>query len=175
MAIQRVRTFTTDRQVAATSGAVAGLISGVAMILVAMIYSAAIGEGFSFPLKEIAATFVGVEAIIGGAGTILIGAVTHLIVAAAWGAIFGLALPADSTPTAAYGWGLAFGVGVWLVMSFVALPIFNSVMADRVALYSGMWFAYHLVFGVVLGTTPDIARRMSVEREIYFESPRRAA
>jgi hypothetical protein len=175
MARQRIRTFTNDRQIAATAGAVAGLVGGFAMILVAMIYSAIIGEGFTFPLKEIAATFLGVEAIIGGAGTIILGALTHFVVSAAWGAVFGLALPADSTSSASYGWGLAFGVGVWLVMSFVALPIFDPVMNDRVALYSGMWFAYHLVFGVVLGVTPEIARRMAAERDVYFDTYRRAA
>ena len=185
MAYQTVRwskNFPRERSVAASAGAIAGLISGAAMGLLAMIYSASIGEGFTFPLKEIAATFLGVEAIIGGAGTIILGALIHFAVSAAWGAIFGMVLPRDrdtlrtaADDTAAYGWGLAFGVGVWLVMTFIALPVFNQVMSDRVALYSGMWFINHLLFGVVLGTTPAIARRMGVTREVYYESTRRAA
>ncbi|MGZ3693572.1 MAG: hypothetical protein ACXWQO_05235 [Bdellovibrionota bacterium] len=163
-----------DKRALAIAGAEAGLVSGLVMLFAMMIYTASRGEGFLFPLREIAATFVGVEALIGGAGTLLLGTVIHFAVAAAWGAGFGLVLPPNGTALSAAGWGVVYSLGVWLVMSFIALPIFDPVMSDRVALYSGTWFTFHLLYGAALGVTPRIADQMVV-RETYTESYRRAA
>jgi len=44
------------------------------------------------PMKNVAATWLGVDALIGGGGTIALGLVTHLCVAIDWGVIFGLQL-----------------------------------------------------------------------------------
>lgn len=168
--------FTVDdtRTAYAIAGAEAGVLSGVVMLLAMMVYTAAIGEGFLFPTQQIAATFLGVEALIGGVGTAVLGVITHLVVAAVWGGAFGLLLSPLASTSAATGWGLAFGVGVWLTMTFIGLPIFDPVMSDRVSLYTGWWFAFHLLFGGVLGTTPEIARQMLV-RETVVETYRRAA
>jgi hypothetical protein len=168
------RVINGDGRALAIAGAEAGLISGLVMILSMMVYTAAIGEGFLFPAKEIAATFMGVEAIIGGVGTVLLGLAIHLAVSAAWGAAFSLMLAPNSSTGSAIGWGIAYAVGIWLVMTYVALPFFDPVMSDRVALYSGWWFALHLVYGAVLGITPELAERMAV-REVYTDTFRRAA
>lgn len=163
-----------DRTASAVAGMEAGLISGVVMMLALMVYSFSTGEGFFFPLQQIAATFMGVEALIGGTGTILLGAVIHLVVAAGLGLGFGLMLPPGSSDAVAASWGVAFGAAVWLMMTFAVLPIFNPIMADRVSLYSGWWFAYHLGFGAVLGLTPSLAGRM-ITHEVYTEEYHRAA
>lgn len=158
----------------AIAGAEAGLISGLVMMLALMVYTAALGEGFFFPLQQVAATFLGVEALIGGVGTILLGAAIHFAVAAAWGIGFGLMVPPVTSSSSAAGWGAIYAVGVWLVMTFVALPVFDPVMSDRVALYSGWWFASHLLYGAVLGLTPELTQQMLV-RETHTETYRRAA
>jgi hypothetical protein len=59
-------------------------------------------------------------------------------------------------------------------MTFVVAPIFDPVLSDRISLYTGWWFAFHLLYGAVLGMAPEIARQMAV-RETPVETYRRAA
>src|SRR5258706_16101080 len=71
-------------------GAMAGLISGIAMALVEMSHSAATGLGFWLPMKLVAAVAVGVDSILGGGGIVILGLVLHLSVSVFLGIIFSI-------------------------------------------------------------------------------------
>jgi hypothetical protein len=155
MAIERKRGL-----VGAGPGAVAGIVSGVVMAATAMVVSAAMGNGFWFPVHLIGASLYGVDAILGGMAPGITGLLLHLGVSACYGAIFGLMTRIASPGYSASGGGMLYGVAVWAVMTFAILPWLNPTMFERVALTPYWWFAYHLEFGVVLGAAPAIARAM---------------
>jgi hypothetical protein len=99
----------------------------------------------------VAAAWLGVGALIGGPGTLVLGAVTHLLVAAVWGAVFGMLggarLAGGANPAA----GIAYGTVVWVLMSQLVLPVVDPVMEQRVAIFAPWWwFGLHLVFGLVV-------------------------
>lgn len=147
---------------ALSAGAVAGLIAGIGMGLAAMLREWAVSgdaNAFWMPMKLIAATFYGVDALIGGTAVILVGMVTHLAVAAFWGFLFGLFIGGRNSVGGAILYGLIYGVVVWAVMSWIAQPIFNPDMQVRtVGAIPGWWFIYHLVYGGLLCFTPLLAR-----------------
>ena len=139
------------------AGAIAGIIAGMVMGLAAMTRAAAAGMSFWLPMEQIAATFYGPDALLGGIGPILVGTAFHLGVAACLGGLVGL-VAARRTAGRAFGMGLAAGVIIWLGMAYVALPLVDPVMRARVALLGGWWFVYHLIFGCMLFLVPLIDR-----------------
>ena len=86
MATQNVATPNTKAIVYA--GAVAGIIAGIGMAVVAMIISAARGDSALTPVYLIGATFMGSDAVVGGAGPFIVGLITHLVVSAVLGILF---------------------------------------------------------------------------------------
>lgn len=144
---------------AVAGGVVAGLIAGMAMEIVAMVHAWAIGAGFWLPAYMIAALWYGEPALIGGADVIIVGMLTHFATAAAFGLLFGLIVGRDFSTGAALVAGLVYGVAIWAVMTYVTLPLFNSVMYERApSMMPGMWFILHLVYGAFLAFTPPLAR-----------------
>lgn len=93
---------------------------------------------------------MGVDALIGGAGVIALGMVTHFVVAAVWGAVFALLTRRLHEVGPILTAGLIFGLGVWLLMTYVVLPVFNPVMAARVAMIPMTWLVVHLGYGAGL-------------------------
>src|SRR5215813_8470395 len=74
-------------------GAVAGLGGGVAMAIVGAIISASLGGDIWLEAKQIAAVVYGPSAVAQPgfvAGPVLVGTLLHLIVSAAFGALFGI-------------------------------------------------------------------------------------
>ena len=59
-------------------GGIAGILAGIVMAMAAMFYAAANGSGFWLPVRSIAATWYGANALVGGAGVLIVGLVTHL-------------------------------------------------------------------------------------------------
>lgn len=153
----------TRRAVAA--GALAGLLGGLVMALASMLRSDAAGAGFWLPMRNIAAVWYGVEALIAGTGAILVGLLTHTVVSAAWGGLFGFAAGRDSSIGIALLMGLGYGIAVLLVMTLGILPWLNETMAARVALQPiWFWLGVHLLFGGTVGIlTPPFARAMAGE------------
>jgi len=143
---------------AAVGGAVAGLTGGFFMMVFLVLDAAGLGMGYPEPLLEIAASFIGPRALVGGPSTVVLGLFLHFVVAAVWGALFGVLLPRDigGGPALSYALGAAFVV--LLGMTFVALPLFDPTMRARVPLYWGSWFFGHVLYGIGLALTPLLRR-----------------
>ncbi len=141
----------------AKSGALAGLIAGIAMAMVAMIYAASRGMGLFAPPRQIAAVLQGPEALLGGGGTIILGIMIHMMVSIVWGIVFGL-IAGRLTAGGQFGAGMVYGAVLWFIMSFLVLPWANETMGDRTKLVPAAWFIEHLVFGGMLFLTAVFAR-----------------
>lgn len=137
-------------------GAASGVVGAVAMGLIWMIVSAARGLGFWMPMKLISATFVGADAILGGAGSIVLGVVVHLIVGASFGIIFAALLRRGVTPAAELLLALLYSTVVFFVMTYLVLPWANEVM--YLAVNKGWFFLYHLVYGAGLALVLPMRR-----------------
>lgn len=148
----------------ALGGAVAGMIAAVVMALVAMIRAAAGGLGFWLPMKNIAALFYGVDALIGGAGAAVVGIIIHLIVGAVAGLVLGLLAGNRLNVLTALIAGLVWGVVIWAVNTWIILPLVNQVMLDRVMTAPVWWLVYHLVFGGLLLLIPPLVRAFAGRR-----------
>lgn len=141
------------------SGGIAGILAGIAMAMAAMLYSAANGSGFWLPVRSIAATWYGANALVGGAGVLIVGVLTHISNSAFWGMIFAAFPPVRKSTTAALFGGLVWGVVVWTIMSFAVMPWLDPTMyAATVRMEAGWWFVLHLIYGATLVVTPSLIR-----------------
>lgn len=152
------KAITDTKNTAMKAGVVAGIIAGIAMAMVAMIVSWSSGLGLWLPVKNIAVTFLGVDALIGEIIPILTGLTIHLVVSSIYGLIFGLIALNLQKTLAVFAVGLLYGSLIWLAMTFAALPLFNPIMLERISLTFGWWFFYHLVFGATLTTVVPLRR-----------------
>jgi hypothetical protein len=155
----------THRSSAPVAGAVAGLIAGVLMAMWSMGYAAYQGLGFFLPLKLIAATFLGVNAIIGGFWVLLLGVLIHLSVSAGWGVVFG-ALARRLGVGASTALGGIYGLAVYLLMTFLVLPWIDPVMRARVEVTMTSFLIAHLVFGIALGLLTPVLRGAASRHEV---------
>ncbi len=144
-----------------TGGIIAGIIAGIVMAMFSMMHAGMTGMGFWTPLRLIAATLFGVDALVGTIGVLLMGLMIHMAVSAMFGVIFAVLIGRRSSGAAATGWGLLYGVLIWAMMSYLVVPATNTTMNVRLPLMSGAWFIEHLIFGVVLGITPAFVRRFA--------------
>lgn len=155
--------YTNNRSVAGVvgGGAVAGIIAGIVMAMFTMMYAGMMGMGFWMPLRLIAATLFGVDALVGTGGVLFVGLVLHMVVSAVFGIIFAAIVGARTSGAAAVGWGLIYGVAIWAVMGFLVVPVANSTMNPRLPMMAGAFFIEHLLFGITLGITPALMRRFA--------------
>lgn len=176
--------------------ALAGVIASVAMGMVAMIAAATYQDtGFFTPLYHIASLVVAPDSMMESmmaasagttftfvAGPALVGLMIHMMVGAAFGAIFGLILTRLPELAAAprIGAGIAFGVAAFAASAFVLLPMMSVVANDSDAIKNmasmvgyPTFLLEHVVFGMVLGalsisataaaSQPASARRQAVK------------
>jgi hypothetical protein len=161
-------------------GGIAGILAGSVMAAAAMIYSAANGSGFFLPVRNIAATWYGASALVGGAGVLIVGLLTHLGTSALWGGIFAALSPRRKSVPVALVEGLFWGVVVWAVTSFAVMSWINPTMYAGTVEKDGVWwFILHLIYGAALVVTLGFVRRIAAgwplpEPKRYPE-PRRAA
>jgi hypothetical protein len=153
---------------------IAGVAASVAMGMFAMIAAATYQKtGFFTPLYHIASLVVSPDTMMrshmaGAAGTAftfsagpaIVGLMIHMMVGAAFGAIFGLLLTRvpDLSTAARIGAGTLFGVVAFGLSAFVLLPMMSSVANDAYAIKHmasivgyPTFLAEHVVFGMVLG------------------------
>ena len=143
----------------AGAGAAAGIIGGMLMAMAMMIATAAGGMGFLAPLRLIAATFFGQDAMT-GAGPLVVGLMVHMMNSIVFGLIFAALAGRRLPPLQAVMAGVAFGIAIWAAMTFMGLPLVNPMMRERVAMMPVPWFVAHVAFGMGLGTAPGLRRRL---------------
>lgn len=127
------------------TGIVGGIVAGVVMAMVALVWMALVGEGFWKPLSVIASIFMGKSAISGSFELIL-----HLGLSAIFGLAFAFFVRNIQWPgVAVIGVAIAYGLLLWIV---------NVRIIDTTLIPAGLSLAptplvvvVHLVYGLVLG------------------------
>lgn len=122
------------------AGLVSGTLDGIAASIV---FNFKLGLNPGQVMQYIASAIYGSAAFKGGVYTIIVGIVLHFIIALVASATFLYAYPKigivrSNVVTA----GLAFGLGVWLFMNFIIVPVTKIQPAPfdvLAALISGMW------------------------------------
>lgn len=150
---------------AIVSGGIAGILAGTGMAVAAMSYAAASGSGLFRPVRSIAATWYGPNALVGGPAVLTVGMATHLVTSALGGVVFAALPSSRKSATAALLSGLVWGVVVWAGMSFAVMPWLNPTMyAGTVRGEPRSWFVLHLIYGGTLVVTPGVVRSVSAHR-----------
>ena len=143
-------------------GGIAGILAGVVMAMAAMFYAAANGSGFLLPVRSIAATWYGANALFGGAGVLVAGLATHLGTSGFGGVVFAALPSSRKSATVALLSGLVWGVVVWAILSIAVMPWLNPTMyAGTVGREPVWWFVLHLIYGGMLAITPGLVCRVS--------------
>lgn len=146
-------------------GAVAGIVAGLVMAMAAMIYAWSMGAGFWLPVRNIAAMWYGVDALVLGPEAPIVGVLTHMVNSAVFGIVFAFLIRSRPTTGIAFGGGLLFGVVIWALMTYFGLPAVNEVMYERTANMNPVWwFVLHLIFGGMLFVTPPFMQALSTSR-----------
>lgn len=149
-------------------GVAAGLVAGIALGSAQFLIAAARDEEALTPLRLIASLLLGQSALDPNESTALVigvGVVLHLLLAAAFGALF-VALLALTFQLSARRWlligyGFLFGFILWEVNFLAILPLVYSGLISRIELSGQIWegiVAYSLVYGPVLALYISIAR-----------------
>jgi hypothetical protein len=132
-----------------------GLIAGIVLALASMIAAAASGEPAIVPVQLVASVVADGDAMHEvSAGVLATGVIVHLVLAAIFGAIYGLfdgALSADVRHSYAWqsGLGLLFGTALWLVDIEIVARVVYPWFLEQNQLAS---YALHAVFfGLPLG------------------------
>jgi hypothetical protein len=151
-----------DRELLA--GVTGGLLSGAAMLAWLAASAASAGLPATRPLALAAATFLGEDAVDGGAGAVLLGALLWAVVSVVFALPWTLLVPRDFPfPSAAI-----LGVGYMLIVLGLtvswALPAVNPTMRAAMRDLGGAWAIAYGLFGLGLGFVPLLRRRLSRPR-----------
>ena len=149
------------------AGAVGGIIAGAVMLMVFTIVSATQGASGLEPVRLIGATFMGEEALTRPILSSVLGLMTHVIVGASFGGLFGYATQNVRSGPLLVALGLAYAAAIFLVMTYAVLPWLNPLMAARTE--PGWFFLYHLTFGLLLPATLLVAWRRPAEQWFHDE------
>lgn len=137
-------------------GVMAGVVGGVALALVMLVAAIAKGQDIWPGFKMASAPFLGERAMQPGfdLGAVLAGTASHFAVSIVWGVLFAILFYGLSKP-ATLAVGALWGIGVWLAMFYVVLPIAGlGEMAASAPI--GMAILEHVIFGlaVAIGFLP---------------------
>lgn len=142
-----------DKTIEITRAAViAGLVAGTIDIGVAALINQV---GPALILQGVASGLIGMKSYAGGAGTVTLGLALQLAMSIAIAGIYAAAATRlswlRSQPVTA---GLAFGLGVFVVMNLIVVPL--SAFGPKPAHISLVWVLLNvlamLVFGVIVAT-----------------------
>jgi hypothetical protein len=147
------------RELAVAAGVAGGL--GGAVMAVWVTLSAALEELDPLaPLKWMAATVLGPEALEGGAGSAALGGALHLGVSVAVAWLFAAMVPRDYLFGSVALLGVFYALVVLAVMTSLVLPALNPGLQQHMSSLAGAWVLAHAAFGITLGLTPW-ARRLA--------------
>lgn len=145
-------------------GISSGLISGSAMALFLMVYCS-IGIGFFTPMQLIAGTFYGSGVESAGGTSAAVGLLFHLFNSAIIGLIFAAFIRYSTAPIALV-FGVASSILIWVIATFVAVPLLDLPLSRTLPSIWGAWLFAHLLFGVFLMITPSLVTHMSATARI---------
>ena len=158
------------RRQAVWGGTVAGLVGALVHAAFSLVADLVRGVDPWVAVKVAAYPMVG-EKVMGPGfdlGPVLQGALAHLGIAVAWGVLFGIAAY-GMTRAATVGFGLIWGVLVWLGMFYFVLPLAGATVILRgVPLLQTI--GQHLVFGLALGLGFLIYQRPIRRRPVWEQS-----
>lgn len=145
---------------AARAAAVAGLVAGTIDIGAA----AAINHvGPGLILQGIASGLIGMKSYAGGGGTVALGLALQLAMSIAIAGIYAFAATRlawlTSRPVLA---GLAFGIGIFVVMNLVVVPL--SAFGPRPAHVSLVWLLLNVLAMLVFGVLVALIVRRGLRR-----------
>ena len=144
--------------------ALAGLIGGVAMAMVAMMITGLLGMGALAVPKMIGGLVLGPEAVMnGGVGIVMLGLAVHMMLSVVFGLVYGFIV--NSLTHEFWMTGLGFGIVLWIV-NFYVVGLFLSG-ARMMAQTEPLWLAVmnHMVFGLVAAWVATVfARKALVAR-----------
>ncbi|MCC7442529.1 MAG: hypothetical protein IT285_12905 [Bdellovibrionales bacterium] len=150
MQTQLVERWTQKDAIRWAAGAAAGLLAGLAMLVFAMVVSAAMGGDAWAPAKIAAVPFLGGEAMAFGNSTgLLAGIVLHELLALVLGVLFAH-FAFTNSPPALLGLGLAWGIFSWIFLTNLFFSAWREVLAQE--LHVGAGFFACLVFGISLSS-----------------------
>lgn len=130
------------------AGTLGGLCAGACMIAFAMVDRVPSGSGSPWMLSKLfAASFMGVDALVGGAEAVLVGLAIHAVVSAAWGIFFAFCVSRDVSTLYGLALAVAHGFLVWSTMTWTVLPWADPTLYSRYPLMGVPWLVYHLVYG----------------------------
>lgn len=129
-------------------GAIGGLIGGMVMAMIAMVYTLFAQGDLLAPLKQMGATFFRSDS--GSGGSLVAGLMLHMMMSVIFGIVFALILRGR---VAGFGPLIAAGlifIGVeWAVARFVVLPIVDAPLVATFGAIGGI--IAHAMYGAVLG------------------------
>ena len=148
------------------AGTVSGLIGGLLMAGYAMIATTVLGQGPFLIPQLIGAAFRGPEALLQGPLIVAWGVLLHLLVSAGFGMLFATLVRRDTPRGVAMLSGVAYALGLFVLMMFVVVPVVNPVMANRAAMMIGTMLAMHVLYGVGLGLAPSFRRMFTRKKPV---------
>jgi hypothetical protein len=139
---------------AVLAGVVGGLVGGVAMALPAVLWAAASGHGFWYPINLLAGMVLpgpgnleGVELGSFHADWFLMASAVHAVLAVGFGVLLALVTPRLPRMPGPVAWGGLVLPLVWTGISYGLMGVVNPVLQERV---NWAWFIVsQFVFGVV--------------------------
>jgi hypothetical protein len=155
-------------------GGIAGIIAGIVMLVATMWYFAAQGQGVLTPLYLIAAQWLGVDALLGGIGVVLLGLATHLVLSAIFGIIFAAFTHGPKFVGTALAGGIVWGFFIWLFMTYLVLSWSNPTMSSRLVLMPVWWVLANLMYGCMLAITPVIRQSFVLRHQPHISLPHAA-
>lgn len=146
-----------------TTGAVGGLLGGMAMAMFSMLVAIS-RDGFWSPVRGITSVVFGDEHYGGGFDiwTVAVGAAGHMMNSVVLGILFALVaglVLARTSPVATWMAGAVYGLAVWVVMVLVVAGGLQSsdLFVDSVPQWA--WVVGHLMFGVIVAVAVTAVHR----------------
>ncbi len=144
-------TRTEGRHPVFAGGALAGVVGGLVVGVLALAARTVRGDAPWVGLKIAAYPFLGDRVLKPGfdGAALVLGVVDHLAVSAIWGILFAL-LAFGLSRWATVGFGAAWGLIVLFVMSYLVVPLAGATRVED-AMSVGPTVLAHVTFGVAVG------------------------
>jgi hypothetical protein len=129
-------------------GALGGLIAGIVMAMVAMMYTLVAQNDVLAPLKQMGATFFPLDS--GSGISLLAGLMLHMVMSIIFGIAFALIVVNRASGYAPLViTGVIYVAFEWAIARFVVLPVLDPPLVTTFGAIGGI--VAHMMFGIVLG------------------------